>query len=68
MPNKQRQGDADAKLQQWLKDHPDDMLVLSYAATENTRTGKNKIAIDKQQLKQSRGFVKSATMVPVAYA
>ena len=41
---------ADAKLQQWLKDHPEDIGVWEYLAGENLRAGKNKQAIEQYQL------------------
>jgi putative PEP-CTERM system TPR-repeat lipoprotein len=40
---------ADAKLQQWLKDHPDDVGVLDYLAGVNLRAGRNKLAIEQYQ-------------------
>ena len=41
---------ADAKLQQWLKLHPNDIGVRQYLASENLRLGQNKLAIEQYQL------------------
>jgi putative PEP-CTERM system TPR-repeat lipoprotein len=41
---------ADAKLNQWLKLHPDDIGVRQYLAGENLRRGQNKAAIEQYQL------------------
>ncbi|MEJ7668044.1 MAG: XrtA/PEP-CTERM system TPR-repeat protein PrsT [Casimicrobiaceae bacterium] len=41
---------ADAKLQLWLKDHPDDIGAWEYLALENLMAGRNKLAIEQYQL------------------
>ena len=40
---------ADAKIQAWLKDHPDDVRALMYLAGENLREGRNKLAIGQYE-------------------
>jgi putative PEP-CTERM system TPR-repeat lipoprotein len=42
--------EADAKLQQWLKEHPEDMSVLRYLAAENLKAGRNKLAIEQYEV------------------
>ena len=37
--------DADATLERWLRNHPDDLAALQFAAAENVRKGQNKLAI-----------------------
>ena len=41
--------EADAKLQQWLKDHPDDIAATQYMAGENLKAGRAKIAAEQYQ-------------------
>lgn len=41
--------DADAKLQQWLTDHPDDIDAWQYSAGVNLQAGNNKLAVDQYQ-------------------
>ena len=41
---------ADAKLQQWLKLHPEDIGVRQYLASERLRVGQNTPAIEQYQL------------------
>jgi putative PEP-CTERM system TPR-repeat lipoprotein len=41
--------EADAKLERWLKDHPDDVVALEYSANEHLKDGNNKLAIDQYQ-------------------
>jgi putative PEP-CTERM system TPR-repeat lipoprotein len=38
---------ADAGLQQWLNDHPDDVLALEYFGNEDLKAGRNQAAIAK---------------------
>lgn len=48
--------EADANLQRWLKDQPDDIVALQYAASENSRKGQKKAAIQQyQQVLQKDG-------------
>ena len=47
-----RAGDAkqaDAKLEHWLKDHPDDIPAWQYAASEDVRAGRDSAAIGKYE-------------------
>jgi putative PEP-CTERM system TPR-repeat lipoprotein len=39
--------EADAKLEQWMKGHPDDLVVLEYSATRNLKADRNRLAIDQ---------------------
>jgi len=39
--------DADAKLKQWLTDHPEDIIVLEYSASQNLKSGQTKVAIEQ---------------------
>ncbi len=41
--------EADARMQAWLKDHPDDTRALLYLAAENLREGRNKLAIEQYE-------------------
>jgi putative PEP-CTERM system TPR-repeat lipoprotein len=41
--------DADARLQKWLDEHPDDLLAWQYAASENAKSGKDKQAIEQYE-------------------
>jgi putative PEP-CTERM system TPR-repeat lipoprotein len=41
--------EADAKLQQWLNDHPDDVGAWQYLAGQNLKAGNNKLAIEQYQ-------------------
>ena len=46
---------ADARLQQWLKGHPDDEIVAYYLAEANVKEGHNKAAIEQyEQLVRKR--------------
>jgi putative PEP-CTERM system TPR-repeat lipoprotein len=40
---------ADARMQAWLKDHPDDPRALLYMAAENLKEGRNKLAIEQYE-------------------
>jgi tetratricopeptide (TPR) repeat protein len=40
---------ADAKIQRWLKDHPQDTGAWEYVALENLKGGRNKLAIEQYQ-------------------
>lgn len=39
--------EADAALQGWLRDHPDDLLSLHYSAAESAAKGQNKLAMEQ---------------------
>ena len=39
--------DADTKLQHWLTDHPEDIIVLEYSASQNLKSGQTKVAIEQ---------------------
>jgi putative PEP-CTERM system TPR-repeat lipoprotein len=41
--------EADAKLQQWLKDHPDDVGAWQYSAMSNLQAGRDKVAIEQYE-------------------
>jgi putative PEP-CTERM system TPR-repeat lipoprotein len=41
---------ADARVQQWLKGHPDDRIVSHYLAEINLKGGRNKVAIEQYEL------------------
>jgi putative PEP-CTERM system TPR-repeat lipoprotein len=48
--------EADAKLQQWLKDHPEDIAARQYLAGESLKAGRDKDAIEQyQQVLQKDG-------------
>jgi Flp pilus assembly protein TadD len=44
-----RGAEADSQLQQWLKDHPDDLDALEYAAAENMKIGRSDTAITQYE-------------------